>query len=249
MAKSKFINYLAYAGVHKKYENCTPSPNQGIINFDIHFTENATINLNAFLTNKTEFHFKSLGDIKDKDNIYTFSVTNFLENINTYRSLNHILIMIVENKKSIKITLENNDEIIGKALKENNNIYFRFSYDINDPNCKQFNNCILYIEGENNDNYTYMNWISPIASGNDIKPYITGTTSSESSSSYNDDTQFEGSLEKCIKAISSSTWISAFKEPDAKNENGYISIPNCSYNGKIKSSPSKIYNAGNLVRF
>ena len=148
------------------------------------------------------------------------------------------------------VTFDNKiDNILEKTLYNDNNIFFRFSYDVTDTNCNQFNNCILYIEGKNNDNYTYMNWISPIASGNDILPYITGTTSSGSSSSYNDDTQFEGSLEKCIKAISSSTWISAFKKPDAENVNGPTTVPNSSYNGKIKSSPSKEYNAGNLVRF
>lgn len=135
------------------------------------------------------------------------------------------------------------NNIIGNALLKNNNIFFRFSYDVNNTNCKQFSNCILYIEPDDSSNYTYTNWISPIASGNDIKPYITGTTSSESSSSYNDDTQFEGSLEKCIKALDSTKWTSAFYK-----KNQYNAFKG-NYNGTFKVNSSKTYSQNALVRF
>lgn len=78
-----------------------------------------------------------------------------------------------------------------------------------------------------------MNWVSPIASGNDIKPYITGITST---------TLFVGSLNKCIKATDSSAWTSAFRKFGNTTSNG-------NYIGNIKTSPSKDYEDGNLVRF
>ena len=66
-----------------------------------------------------------------------------------------------------------------------------------------------------------------IASGNDIKSYIEGTT------------VFVGDLSKCIKATSSSTWTSAFRK-STRYKN---------YNGTIKTNPSKDYVDKNLVRF
>ena len=127
------------------------------------------------------------------------------------------------------VTFDNTDKILEKALKEqgDNNIFFRFSYNVNDANCKQFNNCILHIGQDINSNITYTKWISPIACGNDIKPYIKGTT------------VFAGDLKKCIKATSSSTWTSAFRK----------SIRYENYNGNIKTKSSKEYVNKNLVRF
>lgn len=254
MAKSKFINYFAYKGVNKSVKDCGISPNKGIIIFnDIHFTENAKINLVLYFDNqKTITKIKFLKYItKDENNVYTFSANDLLSEsgLTNYKSFQSFSIEISENNTAASIVFKDPNNILEQALSQYDNIFFRFSYDVTDANCKQFNNCILYIEQDDSSNYTYMNWISPIASGNDIKSYITGTTSTESSSITNEDGSyiFEGSLEKCIKADSSTTWISAFKDYVA--ENGPATIPKYEYHGKIKWFPSKKYEDGNLVRF
>ena len=77
-----------------------------------------------------------------------------------------------------------------------------------------------------------MNWISPIASGNDIKSYIKGTT------------VFVGDSSKCIKATSSSTWTSAFKRQYSTAQ-----FNRGNYHGTFKTNPSKDYVDKNLVRF
>ena len=140
--------------------------------------------------------------------------------------------MILEGSQTASITFNNTDKILEKELyyQGYNNIFFRFSYNVNDANCKQFDNCILYIEQDDSSNYTYTKWISPIASGNDIKSYIEGTT------------VFVGDSSKCIKATSSSTWTSAFRKSVVTTLNG-------NYHGTFKTNPSKDYVDKNLVRF
>ena len=93
----------------------------------------------------------------------------------------------------------------------------------------------MYIEQEDSSDYTYINWVSPIASGNDIKRYILNT---------NPNTEFIGDTSKCIRATSSSTWEASFKRI---TDNNHFSIVN--YNGKMNSITSKSYVKNNLVRF
>ena len=195
MATSKFKNYFYYNNnVHAGCIGGTFFPLTGIIDFVVggynyHFTKDASIDLIVNFTQgeKAQSISKKLAEIKDKDkdNIYTFSAKGFPQHISIYyKKLEEIQIKISENVSGkemyAKIDLSNDltiNNIIGNALKANNNIFFRFSYDISDGNCKQFSNCILYIEPDDSSNYTYTNWISPIASGNDISTYITESSS------------------------------------------------------------------------
>lgn len=260
MAKSNFINYFAYKDVQKTLEGCITSPNKGIIKFFrvennttyfTHFTGNAKINLVLYFKDQSGSwsisKSENLSKIKN-NNIYTFSAKDLISDKADYQSFQKFSIEISEGNKTAKIILVDTNSILSQPLFEYNNIFFRFSYDVTDENCHQFDNCILHIGQDINSNITYTNWISPIASGNDISTYIGVTTESSSTTNESTPNTFKGSLEKCIKATSSSTWLSAFKEPDAETT-GPISIPKYYYNGKIKSSPSKTYDVGNLVRF
>ena len=242
MAKSKFINYFAYTNLYN-VNNCSINSSQGKIDFKQHLTQQtAKIEFilmygdgGVYMDDKYETRTKYLRNItKDENSVYTFSAKKFPEDPRDLQNFQYFQIKISEDAS---ITFNNNDHILEYALLEqdNNNIFFRFSYDVNDENCHQFDNCILYIEQDDSSNYTYTNWISPIACGNDIKSYIKGITST---------TLFDGSLNKCIKATSSSKWISAFEKRYSTT-----TIYKGNYRGNIKSSPSKDYEYGNLVRF
>lgn len=242
MAKSKFINYFSYENLYGNVLNCTINPNKGQIKFRHHFTKNAKIQFILNFDDRGQQHKEAKEDslggntniTKDGNNVYTFSAKNFPEDQRDFEFLDFLnfQIMILEGSQTASITFNNTDNILEKELyhQDYNNIFFRFSYNVNDANCKQFDNCILYIEQDDSSNYTYTKWISPIACGNDIKPYIKGTT------------VFAGDLSKCIKATSSSTWTSAFKKPGNTTLNG-------NYIGNMKSRPSKDYENKNLVRF
>lgn len=236
MAKSKFINYFAQ-NLYSNVINCTIEPTQGKIDFNQHLTKDATIQFILIFVNQgyeyTEIKDASLGGdtniTKDENNVYTFSAKDFPEDPRDLQNFQSLQIRFSEGSYDTLIILGNTDRILENALNEqgDNNIFFRFSYNVNDANCKQFNNCILHIGQDINSNITYTKWISPIACGNDIKPYIKGTT------------VFAGDLSKCIKATSSSTWTSAFRK----------SIRYENYNGNIKTKSSKEYVNKNLVRF
>lgn len=247
MATSKFINYFAYKDIQKTLVGCITSPNKGIINFFgvennttyfTHFTGNAKINLVLYFKNQSKGEWnisrsKFLMYItKDENNVYTFPAKDLLSESDKadYQCFQKFSIEISEGNKTAKIILVDTNSILSQPLFEYNNIFFRFSYDVTDENCHQFDNCILHIGQDINSNITYTNWISPIACGNDIKPYIKDTT------------LFVGDLSKCIKATSSSTWTSAFR----KSGN---TILNRNYIGNMKSKPSKDYVDKNLVRF
>lgn len=257
MAKSKFINYFAYTNLYS-VRYCTVTPNIGRIAFGHHFREDAKIKFILIFVNQGHQYNEIKEDkldgntniTKDENNVYTFSAKEFPKDQMDLQDFQQFQIIISDGSYDASIVFNNTDQILENELLNQgyNNIFFQFSYDVNNTNCKQFNNCILHIGQDINSNFTYMKWVSPIASGNDIKPYITGTTSSESSSSYNDDTQFEGSLEKCIKATSSSTWTSEFEKVYATT-NGPTIVQNFAYHGDIKSPSSKDYENGNLVRF
>ena len=239
MAKSKFINYIAYENLYNANSvvNCSINPNKGQIKFRHHFTKNAKIQFILNFDDRGQLHQEAKEDssggntniTKDGNNVYTFSAKNFPADQRDLQNFQTLQIRFSEGSYDTLIILGNTDKILENALKEqdDNNIFFRFSYNVNDANCKQFDNCILYIEQDDSSNYTYTKWISPIASGNDIKSYIKGTT------------VFVGDLKKCIKATSSSTWTSAFRK----------SIRYENYNGNIKTNPSKDYVDKNLVRF
>ena len=256
MATSKFINYFSYTNLYEGgTANCGINPNTGIINFfnrynnnsPIHFTNDAKIkfvlNFLDKRINHKEIKEDSLGGntniTKDENNVYTFSAKTFPKEQKHFKlwDFQNFQIIISEGSQMASVVFDNTDDILEKALNvpDDNNIFFRFSYDVTDANCTQFNNCILHIGQDINSNITYMKWISPIACGNDIKPYIKGITST---------TLFDGSLNKCIKATSSSKWTSAFKKIY-----GTTTVFKGNYSGNIKSSPSKDYDYGNLVRF
>lgn len=91
MATSKFINYIAYENLYNANSvvNCSINPNKGIIEFifkntDFHFTKDASIQLGLWAGDDShpfsDIRKKRLGDINDKDNIYTFSAENFPQN-------------------------------------------------------------------------------------------------------------------------------------------------------------------------
>lgn len=247
MATSKFINYFSYTNLYNANSvvNCGINPNTGIIHFfnkegPVHFTKNAKI---KFILNfedqgegRQEIKDASLANItKDKNNVYTFSAEEFPKDQRDFQYYDFLFFQIIiseGDQKRSSITFYKTGDILEDVLKEQgyNNIYFQFSYDVNDVNCKQFNNCILHIGQAINSNITYTKWISPIACGNDIKPYI------------KDATKFVGDVSKCIKATSSSTWTSAFRKSGNTTLNG-------NYIGNMKSKPSKDYVNKNLVRF
>lgn len=92
MATSKFKNYFYYN--NNVLASCiggTFFPLTGIINFVVggdnyHFTKDASIDLIVNFTNSepSQSTTKKLGDIKDKDNIYTFRANGFPNYISTY---------------------------------------------------------------------------------------------------------------------------------------------------------------------
>lgn len=240
MAKSNFINYFSYEKLYKNsVNNCSINSAQGKIDFKQHLTQNAKIEFILTFENQGQYQESkeaSLGGntniTKDENNVYTFSAKDFPEDQRVLQGFQNFQMIISEGGYDASITFNNTGHILENELKEQgyNNIFFRFSYDVNDENCHQFDNCILYIEQDDSSNYTYTNWVSPIACGNDIKSYIKGTT------------VFAGDLSKCIKATSSSTWTSAFKKPGNTTLNG-------NYIGNIKTKSSKEYVNKNLVRF
>ena len=239
MATSKFINYFAYTNLYSNVINCTIEPTQGTIDFQQHLTKDAKIQFILNFDDRGQLHQEakdaSLGGntniTKDKNNVYTFSAKNFPKDQRDFEFWDFLNFQIrfSEGSYDTLIILSNTDKILENELSEQgyNNIFFRFSYDVNDANCKQFNNCILHIGQDIDSNITYTKWISPIACGNDIKQYIKGTT------------VFAGDLKKCIKATSSSTWTSAFRKSNIYEN----------YNGNIKTKSSKDYVDKNLVRF
>ena len=252
MAKSNFINYIAYKDVQKTLTGCLTSPNKGIINFSrivnntthfTHFTGSATITLYLYFKDqsgsKTISRSGKLSDIKN-NNIYTFSAKDLVSNRLEYQSFQNFSIEISEdNKNTAKIVFDDTNNILEGVLYEYNNISFRFSYDVTDKNCHQFDNCILHIGQDINSNITYTNWISPIASGKDISVIVESSLDTDESGYQ----LFEGSLEKCIKALDSTKWTSSFYK---KNQNNAFKG---NYNGTFKVNPSKTYSGKELVRF
>lgn len=251
MAKSKFINYFSYENLYGNVLNCTINPNKGQIKFRHHFTKNAKIQFILNFDDRGQQHKEAKEDslggntniTKDGNNVYTFSAKNFPEDQRDFEFLDFLnfQIMILEGSQTASITFNNTDNILEKELlyQGYNNIFFRFSYNVNDANCKQFNNCILHIGQEINSNITYTNWISPIASGKDISVIVESSLHTDESGYQ----LFNGSLEKCIKALDSTKWTSAFYK---KNQN---TGTKGNYNGTFKVNPSKTYSRKELVRF
>lgn len=257
MAKSNFINYFDYTNLYNSsgsVTNCNVIPKKGQIVFRHHFTVDANIKFTLNFVNQGNQYEESKEDklsgntniTKDENNVYTFSAKTFPEDQRDLQNFQNFQIIISDSSYVASITFNNTDQILEKELlyQGYNNIFFRFSYDVNDTNCKQFNNCILYIEQDDSSNYTYTNWISPIASGNNILAYTGVTTESSSTTNESISDKFEGSLEKCIKATSSSKWTSAFSKKYKK-----VVYGRGNYNGTFKVNPSKSYDVNNLVRF
>ena len=260
MAKSKFINHFSYTNLYEEGTvNCGINPNTGIINFfnrnnnnsPIHFTNDAKIKFVLNFLDRRIVHKEikedSLGGntniTKDENNVYTFSAKKFPKDQKNFESwdFQNFQIIISEGSQMASVTFDNTDNILKNALKEqdNNNIFFRFSYDVTDSNCTQFNNCILHIGQAINSNYTYMNWVSPIASGKDISVIVESSLDTDESGYQ----LFNGSLEKCIKATDSTKWTSSFYKKNQYNaRKGY-------YHGTFKTNPSKTYSQNVLVRF
>jgi hypothetical protein len=75
-----------------------------------------------------------LSEIKGKEyNIYKFSAENFPEHVEELQNFQKFQIIISENDNNAEINMyDDNSNILSGALHGKHNVFFRFSYNVND---------------------------------------------------------------------------------------------------------------------